>query len=153
MNDFQIAVQFLVDSGDGFNAEGGYVNDPNDPGGETNYGISKASFPNEDIKKLTLQRAMEIYKEYFWDAYHLDMFERPLNIVLMDSYVQHRPSVVKEFIEFARGDWRRVIEARRAFYLRLIQKKPKMKKYKNGWMNRLNSLDKYCTIQLEQHRT
>ena len=26
--------------------EGGYVNDPNDPGGETNFGISKKAYPN-----------------------------------------------------------------------------------------------------------
>jgi len=30
--------------------EGGYSNDPNDPGGETQYGISKRAYPNEDIK-------------------------------------------------------------------------------------------------------
>jgi lysozyme family protein len=30
--------------------EGGYVNDPNDPGGETNYGISKRAYPDVDIK-------------------------------------------------------------------------------------------------------
>lgn len=29
--------------------EGGYVNDPRDPGGETRYGISKRAYPNEDI--------------------------------------------------------------------------------------------------------
>ena len=29
--------------------EGGYVNDPKDPGGETKYGVSKRAYPNEDI--------------------------------------------------------------------------------------------------------
>jgi hypothetical protein len=33
--------------------EGGYVNDPKDPGGETNYGIAKRSHPDVDIKNLT----------------------------------------------------------------------------------------------------
>ena len=33
--------------------EGGYVNDPKDPGGETNYGISKRAYPDVDIKNLT----------------------------------------------------------------------------------------------------
>ena len=30
--------------------EGGYVNDPNDLGGETNFGITKRFYPNVDIK-------------------------------------------------------------------------------------------------------
>ena len=30
--------------------EGGYVNDPADPGGETKYGISKKAYPTVDIK-------------------------------------------------------------------------------------------------------
>ena len=33
--------------------EGGYVNDPQDPGGETNFGIAKRSHPDVDIKNLT----------------------------------------------------------------------------------------------------
>ena len=37
--------------------EGGYVNDPDDPGGETKYGISKKAYPDEDIKELTIERA------------------------------------------------------------------------------------------------
>lgn len=47
--------------------EGGYVNDPNDPGGETNWGISKRSYPNVDIKNLTRDQAKEIYRRDFWD--------------------------------------------------------------------------------------
>ena len=37
-----------------FKHEGGYVNDPDDWGGETKYGIAKRFFPNEDIKNLTM---------------------------------------------------------------------------------------------------
>ena len=47
--------------------EGGYVNDPNDKGGETKFGISKRSYPNVDIKNLTLNDAKAIYKRDFWD--------------------------------------------------------------------------------------
>lgn len=46
--------------------EGGYVNDPNDPGGETNYGISKRAYPDLDIKNLTKEQAKAIYtKDYY----------------------------------------------------------------------------------------
>lgn len=46
--------------------EGGYVNNPNDPGGETNWGISKRAYPNLVISKLTRENAKEIYYHDFW---------------------------------------------------------------------------------------
>lgn len=49
-------------------AEGGYVNNPADPGGETKFGISKRSYPNENISAMTADRAQEIFKTDFYDA-------------------------------------------------------------------------------------
>ena len=46
--------------------EGGYVNDLSDPGGETNFGISKRSYPDVDILNLTLPDAKDIYKKDYW---------------------------------------------------------------------------------------
>ncbi|CAN5857075.1 glycosyl hydrolase 108 family protein [soil metagenome] len=46
--------------------EGGYVNDPKDPGGETNWGISKRSYPGVDIRNLTRDGAKAIYLRDFW---------------------------------------------------------------------------------------
>jgi lysozyme family protein len=46
--------------------EGGYVNDPHDPGGETNFGISKRVYASVDIKNLTKQDAANIYKRDYW---------------------------------------------------------------------------------------
>ena len=46
--------------------EGGYVNDPKDPGGETNFGIAKRSHPDVDIKNLTKDGAKKIYYEKYW---------------------------------------------------------------------------------------
>ena len=46
--------------------EGGYVNDPKDPGGETNFGIAKRSHPDVDIKNLTKDEAKDIYYETYW---------------------------------------------------------------------------------------
>ena len=52
--------------------EGGYVNDPNDLGSETNFGISKRSYPNVDIKNLTKEQAIEIYHRDWWVRYEYD---------------------------------------------------------------------------------
>lgn len=51
--------------------EGGYVNDPDDYGLETNMGITKRRYPDLDIKNLTINQAKQIY---------FDDFFRPLNL-------------------------------------------------------------------------
>lgn len=48
------------------NHEAGYVNNPKDPGGETNWGISKRSYPHLDIKTLSREDAAQIYYNDFW---------------------------------------------------------------------------------------
>lgn len=47
--------------------EGGYVNNKSDPGGETNFGISKRKYPSVDIKELTVDQARYIYRRDFWE--------------------------------------------------------------------------------------
>ncbi len=54
--------------------EGGYVNDPVDPGGETKFGISARTYPTVDIKNLTLDQAIEIYERDFWNRLKLSQF-------------------------------------------------------------------------------
>lgn len=56
--------------------EGGYVNDPDDSGGSTNFGITestarKAGYTGE-IRDLTREEAIRIYKHLYWDKLHLD---------------------------------------------------------------------------------
>lgn len=71
--------------------EGGYVNDPQDPGQATNWGISlrylKALGPEwgdidgdgdvdeEDIRQLARERAIEIYRVKFWQRLRLSEIE------------------------------------------------------------------------------
>lgn len=69
------------------NHEGGYVNDPADPGGETKFGISKRSYPTVDIANLTLEDAKLIYKRDFWDRYSIDKFPATLRHDVFDFAV------------------------------------------------------------------
>ena len=73
--------------------EGGYVSAADakrndDPGGETKYGVSKRSYPGEDIAGLTLARAKEIYRFDYWgpagcdsvpDGVRFDLFDMAVN--------------------------------------------------------------------------
>jgi lysozyme family protein len=47
--------------------EGGYVNNPSDPGGETRWGIAKRSYPTVDIANLSKDAAKAIYLRDFWN--------------------------------------------------------------------------------------
>jgi len=67
--------------------EGGYVNNPQDPGGETKYGISKRAYPKEDIKDMTLKRAYEIYKRDYWDPLLIDQLPPRLRFTMFDTAV------------------------------------------------------------------
>ena len=69
MADFEQAFQFVLLH------EGGYANDPSDPGGETKYGISKRSYPKLDIKNLTVQQAARIYERDFWEKIQGDKIQ------------------------------------------------------------------------------
>ena len=51
--------------------EGGLVDDPDDPGGLTNLGISQRAYPDEDIRGLTVDRAKELYKRDYWDRFRV----------------------------------------------------------------------------------
>lgn len=55
--------------------EGGYVNDPDDPGGETKFGISKRSFPNMDIENMSRDQAIDIYNRFWWRKYGYENIE------------------------------------------------------------------------------
>jgi lysozyme family protein len=67
--------------------EGGYVNDQNDPGGETKWGISKKAYPNQDIANLTEDDAMSIYLRDYWDRMQCDEIPWPLSLYVFDSAV------------------------------------------------------------------
>ncbi len=55
--------------------EGGYSCVPGDPGGETNFGISKRAYPNLDIAKLTRDETIAIYWRDWWHRYGFDRIQ------------------------------------------------------------------------------
>jgi len=67
--------------------EGGYVNHPSDPGGETNFGVTKRSYPAEDIRGMTLERARAIYLRDFWQKAGCDYVPASARFDLFDMAV------------------------------------------------------------------
>lgn len=67
--------------------EGGYSNDPRDPGGETKFGICKKYHPGLDIKNLTIEQAKDIYYKEYWLPAGCNNVPFPMDICLFDSQV------------------------------------------------------------------
>jgi lysozyme family protein len=64
--------------------EGGYVNNPADPGGETKFGISKRQYSTLDIKLLTQSQAIDIYYRDWWQRYRYSALPDEIGIKLFD---------------------------------------------------------------------
>lgn len=69
--------------------EGGYVDHPQDPGGRTKYGISQRSYPNEDIKNLTVERASAIYRRDFIEKHGIDQLDDYRTAELVVDWLVH----------------------------------------------------------------
>jgi lysozyme family protein len=100
MTSFDAAVKLIL------RLEGGYANDPHDPGGETNFGISKRSYPTLDIKALTEQNAVAIYKSDFWDAYACDRLPAPVALAFFDACINQGPHAATVDLQTAAGTMR-----------------------------------------------
>lgn len=83
--------------------EGGYSNDPRDPGGETKYGISKRSYPKIDIGALDLQEARRLYKADYWDKIHGDDLDPGLALVAFDAAVNNGVGQAIRWLQAAVG--------------------------------------------------
>ena len=84
--------------------EGGYVNHPEDPGGETKFGISKRSYPGEDILGMTLARAKLIYKRDYWGPAGCDAVAPAAKFDLFDTAVNSGVRAAVEILQQAVGE-------------------------------------------------
>lgn len=84
--------------------EGGLVDDPADPGGLTNFGISQRSYPSVDIRALTPQTAGDIYRRDWWEKYGFGRLPAVLAIKMLDISVNVGPHHAIAFLQSALGD-------------------------------------------------
>lgn len=149
--------------------EGGYVNDPNDMGGATNWGITQNTLSTyrgkpvsvEDVKKLTQTEAKAIYKKMYWDAINASLINsQEVAEILVDWKINGGLDIrVLQKIVGAKEDGKMgldtvkavnaksplsvfspLLKYREAYYRNLVQKKPSQAKFLTGWLNRLSKL-------------
>lgn len=74
-----------------FGLEGGYSDDPKDPGGKTRYGITEAVARAHGyigaMKDLPIDLACTIYRASYWDACRCDNLPWPLSLYVFDAAV------------------------------------------------------------------
>ena len=71
--------------------EGGYVYDAMDAGLETNMGISRRSYPDLDLKNLTREDAIAIYRRDFWDGQRCHQMPPAVALVFYDACINQGP--------------------------------------------------------------
>lgn len=147
--------------------EGGYVDNPSDPGGETKYGISKRSYPTLDIRNLTKTHAAEIYERDYWRRFYLHQIHdaRVATKILLMCVVR-RPETAVKLVQSAlcaaehpvevdgfigpktihainASDPAMLLGALRSesanHFRRLVEKKPSLRVFLNGWLRRAYS--------------
>ena len=95
---FNVGLDFV------YRAEGGYVNNPNDPGGPTNMGITQETYdsyrkslglPTQSVTLLTKNEATTIYQNVFWDGYNCSAFPPQIAVIYFDACVNEKPAGVQ----------------------------------------------------------
>lgn len=150
--------------------EGGakITDNPLDAGGLTKYGISQRSYPTIDIRNLTLENAISIYKRDYWDrvggdliksyAIAFALFDQAVNRGVTTSVKQAQrilgvtadgvmgANTIRAINSFQERSFldRYLLDSIDA-YKKIVEKNPTQAVFLNGWLNRISSLEKYVT--------
>lgn len=165
--------------------EGGYVNDPDDPGGATNHGVTihtmrrlgldltgDGTIDTADVRALSIAQALEIFVTHYFDKPRIADLPEPLHATVFDMYVnagsnavrilqrllidmgqdirvdgQIGPQTIRASYAAFEEATDHIVDAygiaRRNYYYRLADRRPKSRKYarrrdggKGGWIKR-----------------
>lgn len=168
-DEFKIAVQKTLKN------EGGLSVDKDDPGGITNYGISlkflqdnkididnNGSINGKDIQDLTIDEAVELYRDYFWNKFKIcligqgsvadKVFDLAVNVggVIAIKLLQHAVNqhlntpiavdgiiglnTLKAIAEVGESlVLSQIKDCAIQYYRDVVEKHPKLKRFLSGW--------------------
>ncbi len=88
--------------------EGGYVNDPDDPGGATKHGVTihtlrrlgldldgDGDVDTADVRRLTMERAVEIFIAHYYQKPGIAKLPEPLRATVFDMYVNAGANAIR----------------------------------------------------------
>lgn len=148
-------------------AEGGYVNNKKDLGGETNLGITYYTFSKSKklnfvkpqlttLKQITINQAVQIYQKMY-----IEPVINKLNIMgivitpsayihLLDVAVNSGPiRAYKMVVQAAKDDnkvtQKEMVQLRKLWYNTIVSYNISQKMFLSGWNNRVNNLVKWLS--------
>jgi lysozyme family protein len=92
--------------------EGGYVNDPHDPGGATNLGVTQRVYNGyririgkgvATVKGISMPEAAEIYRTSYWHTIHGDELPVGIDLCVMDAAVNSGPGQAAKWLQACVG--------------------------------------------------
>lgn len=158
--------QGLVDTKENRKAVG-YVNDPDDRGGETKFGVAKNANPDLNITQLTWEQAKAVYFIRYWIAGKCDQFTARVAVLHFDGCVNHGIKRANMFLQRAAGITpdgavgpitiakvralptmsllNNICTQREQFYRSIVASNPSQAKYLNGWLHRITEMRAFVT--------
>lgn len=158
------------------NIEKGYVDNPDDLGKATNLGITIGLLSeyrgqlctNDDVKNLKVSEALDIYRSIFWLPCQCDKMPKAIALVVFDAAVNSGQGRSIKWLQTALGvhpdgevgaitlgrlavmDLKTVIEEATNDRLEFMQKCLSWDEFKNGWQDRIKSVQDLATTWLSQ---
>jgi lysozyme family protein len=145
----------------------GYVNDPDDNGGETKFGVAKNANMDLDIANLTWDQAKTVYFKRYWLNGSCDKLPNRVGVLHFDGCVNHGVGRANKFLQQALGvgvdgvigpitaekafslnDVSICLDIciqREQFYRRIVANNPSQGKYLGGWLRRINEMRDFTT--------
>ena len=155
MADFNQAVQLTLKH------EGGFVDNPADPGGATNMGVEQRDLPNIPIQSLTVAQATAYYQETYWKPFYSLISSQAVASKLFDLGVLFGVGTAVKNLQaalniemdglFGPGTLNAVNAANSTSLLlnfqmemnahvrAIVAANPKLNAFQKGWQNRINS--------------
>lgn len=140
----------------------GYVNDPDDRGGETKYGIAKNANMDLDITNLDWEGAKRVYYKRYWLQGDCEDLPPRLALMHFDGCVNHGIGRAARFLQRAVGATEdgdigpetlsklaqldemevvdKVAKLREQFYEDIVESNPSQAKFLNGWRRRITEV-------------
>lgn len=146
-----------------FLREGGYSNNPNDKGGETNKGITYQTYNSyrksrglspRSVKYITDEEVRDIYYNNYYKASGADKIQNPkLAAYVFDTAVNMGVSRAKEFLAKSGNDLNTYEQLRRNKYNQFVEYDSSQRCFLQGWNNRINSLREFVDNEFPEEET